>query len=219
MHALPKNQGGNEPGTTSPSLRRAASAGPSAHDGCAPPANPHTRSKHTAARKKNLHCVLEALESTGASLTLSLERERAEASEGLQFERAALLHKRLEKTAAALRGLPELVRRIENLDAVIIQRAAEPKTAALFAMRGGVLDGADYDVVHCRDSWSGIPVLEARARLGYAVVYDLTRAPHGESTDTESMPGKVFASALAPPSTPSPPAQRANAAIRQRAAA
>ncbi len=44
------------------------------------------------------------------------------------------------------------------------------------------LDGADYDVVHCRDSWSGIPVLESRARLGYAVVYDLTRSPLGEST-------------------------------------
>jgi glycosyltransferase involved in cell wall biosynthesis len=43
------------------------------------------------------------------------------------------------------------------------------------------LEGADYDVVHCRDSWSGIPVLEARSRLGYAVVYDLTRAPLGES--------------------------------------
>lgn len=44
------------------------------------------------------------------------------------------------------------------------------------------LDGADYDVVHCRDGWSGIPVLEARARLGYAVVYDLTRSPLGETT-------------------------------------
>src|SRR5579862_4773262 len=43
------------------------------------------------------------------------------------------------------------------------------------------LDGADYDVVHCRDGWSGIPVLEARSRLDYAVVYDLTRAPLGES--------------------------------------
>jgi glycosyltransferase involved in cell wall biosynthesis len=43
------------------------------------------------------------------------------------------------------------------------------------------LDGADYDVVHCRDAWSCIPVLEARARLGYAVVYDLTRSPLGES--------------------------------------
>jgi len=43
------------------------------------------------------------------------------------------------------------------------------------------LDGADYDVVHCRDSWSAIPVLEARARLGYAVVYDLSRSPLGET--------------------------------------
>jgi len=44
------------------------------------------------------------------------------------------------------------------------------------------LDGADYDIVHCRDSWSGIPVLEARARLGYAMVYDLARSPLGETT-------------------------------------
>ena len=43
------------------------------------------------------------------------------------------------------------------------------------------LEGAEYDVVHCRDAWSGIPVLEARTRLGYAVVYDLARAPLGES--------------------------------------
>lgn len=42
------------------------------------------------------------------------------------------------------------------------------------------LDGADYDVVHCRDCWSAIPVLEARARQGFAVVYDLTRSPLGE---------------------------------------
>ena len=44
------------------------------------------------------------------------------------------------------------------------------------------LDGADYDVVHCRDGWSGIPVLELRERLGYAVVYDLSRSPLGETT-------------------------------------
>lgn len=43
------------------------------------------------------------------------------------------------------------------------------------------LDGADYDIVHCRDSWSCIPVLEARARLGFAVVYDLTRSPLGDT--------------------------------------
>ena len=84
--------------------------------------------------------VLETLDTTGASLTAALERERAEASETLQFERAALLHKRLEKATGALRGLPELVQRIENLDAVILQRGAEEKTVALFTVRGGLLD-------------------------------------------------------------------------------
>jgi glycosyltransferase involved in cell wall biosynthesis len=39
------------------------------------------------------------------------------------------------------------------------------------------LEGADYDVVHCRDGWSGMPVLEGKERFGYAIVYDLTRAP------------------------------------------
>ena len=44
------------------------------------------------------------------------------------------------------------------------------------------LEGADYDVVHCRDSWSAIPVLEAKPRLGFTVVYDLARSPLGETT-------------------------------------
>ncbi|MEZ4404058.1 MAG: glycosyltransferase family 4 protein [Kofleriaceae bacterium] len=37
------------------------------------------------------------------------------------------------------------------------------------------LEGADYDVVHCRDAWGAVPVLEARERFGYATVFDLTR--------------------------------------------
>lgn len=43
------------------------------------------------------------------------------------------------------------------------------------------LDGAEYEIVHCRDSWSGAVVLEAKRRLGYSMIYDLTRAPFGES--------------------------------------
>lgn len=42
------------------------------------------------------------------------------------------------------------------------------------------LEGADYDVVHVRDGWSARPVLEGKARFGYAIVYDLTRAPMAE---------------------------------------
>ncbi|HEU5056112.1 MAG TPA: glycosyltransferase family 4 protein [Kofleriaceae bacterium] len=42
------------------------------------------------------------------------------------------------------------------------------------------LEGADYDVVHFRDGWSGVPVLEMQGRLRYAAVYDAGRSPLGE---------------------------------------
>ena len=83
--------------------------------------------------------VLATLESTGASLTEQLEREREAASETLDYERAAALHKRLEKVSAALRGMPEVARRIEELDAVILQRTAEEMTIAVFPVRAGLL--------------------------------------------------------------------------------
>jgi excinuclease ABC subunit C len=83
--------------------------------------------------------VLEGLASAGEALTTGLEREREAASEALDFERAAALHKRLEKVSAALRGLPELARRVQDLDAVILERAAEEKTVAVFPLQAGTL--------------------------------------------------------------------------------
>jgi len=84
--------------------------------------------------------VVETLDTSGAALTAKIEREREAASEALDFERAAALHKRLEKVSAAMRGLPELARRIEDLDAVILQRAVEDKTVMIFPLRGGRIE-------------------------------------------------------------------------------
>ncbi len=84
--------------------------------------------------------VLESLESTGSALTERLAQERAAASDELDFERAAALHKRLDKVTAVLRGMPDLARRIEELDLVILQRAAEAQTIAVFPVRGGMLE-------------------------------------------------------------------------------
>jgi excinuclease UvrABC nuclease subunit len=83
--------------------------------------------------------VVATLDTAGGALTAKFERERESASEALDFERAAALHKRLEKVAGALRGLPELARRIDELDAVILQRGNDEKTIAVFPMVGGVL--------------------------------------------------------------------------------
>ena len=84
--------------------------------------------------------VLETLETSGAALTEELAREREAASSALDFERAAALHKRLDKVSAALRGMPDIARRIEELDVVILQRAVEHQTIAVFPVRGGLLD-------------------------------------------------------------------------------
>ena len=84
--------------------------------------------------------VLESLESTGSALTERLAQERAAASDELDFERAAALHKRLDKVTAVLRGMPDLARRIEELDLVILQRAAEAQTITVFPVRGGMLE-------------------------------------------------------------------------------
>jgi excinuclease ABC subunit C len=84
--------------------------------------------------------VLETLDTAGAALTAKFERQREAASEALDFERAAALHKRLEKVSGALRGLPEIVRGLEDLDAAILQRAAQEKTVIVFPLRGGFLE-------------------------------------------------------------------------------
>lgn len=83
--------------------------------------------------------TVEALATLGTSLEGGLERERAAASEALDFERAAAIHKKLEKVSAALKSLPELARRVDELDAIVLQRAAEPNTIACFAVRAGII--------------------------------------------------------------------------------
>jgi excinuclease UvrABC nuclease subunit len=81
--------------------------------------------------------VRSFLESSGESLPAEIEREREAASEALDFERAAALHKKLEKVAGVLRGVPELPRPIGELDAILLQPAAEENAVVLFAVQSG----------------------------------------------------------------------------------
>jgi excinuclease UvrABC nuclease subunit len=83
--------------------------------------------------------LVRFLDTSGGSLRNSLEQERESASEQLDFEHAAALHKKIEKLDDALRGSPVLPRRIQDLNAVILQRSAEEQTIAVYAVRGGWL--------------------------------------------------------------------------------
>jgi excinuclease ABC subunit C len=81
--------------------------------------------------------LVQFLDTDGNSLRAAIELEREKASDDLDFERAATIHKRIEKLDDALRGKPDLARRIQDLNAVILQRSAEDQTIAAFAIRGG----------------------------------------------------------------------------------
>jgi excinuclease ABC subunit C len=85
--------------------------------------------------------VVEFLDAAGKPLLLSLEAERARASEALAFEEAAATHRRIEKVHEALRLRPDLVRNLSELHAVIIVPGAEPKSVAFFRLSAGELRG------------------------------------------------------------------------------
>jgi len=85
--------------------------------------------------------VAESLDAQGQALLRSLEMERTRASEALEFEQAAKIHRRIEKLHEVLRQNPDLVRNLRDLNAVVVQRGAEANTIAFFRASAGELCG------------------------------------------------------------------------------
>ena len=83
--------------------------------------------------------LVQFLETGGDSLRAAYETEREKASQELDFERASAFHKKLDKIDEALRAQPELPRRIQDLNAVVLQRASADQTIAVFAVTSGRL--------------------------------------------------------------------------------
>ena len=89
--------------------------------------------------------VEDFLDSRGESLKRQMAAERDDASAKMEFETAAAIHARLDKLAPVLQQLPEFVRRIDQLHAVIVQpsvnRSAQSGSVALFRVDGGAIAG------------------------------------------------------------------------------
>ncbi len=79
--------------------------------------------------------------SRGESLIGEIAAEREAASAELEFEKAATLHAKVEKIKAVAHEADEIVRRIDQLDAVIVQPAIEDEHVALFGFHRGVVTG------------------------------------------------------------------------------
>ena len=89
--------------------------------------------------------VEDFLDSRGESLKRQMAAERDDASAKMEFETAAAIHARLDKLTPVLQQLPEFVRRIDQLHAVIVQKAVQksrhPESVALFRVDAGAIAG------------------------------------------------------------------------------
>lgn len=101
------------------------------------------------------------LDSGGESLLNEISAERDRLSTGLEFEAAAQQHERLGKVKAVLSGADEICRRIDQLDAVIMQPSVEEKAVTLFRFRSGEFSPAQELAVDTEDQTEP---LEARLR-------------------------------------------------------
>jgi len=81
------------------------------------------------------------LDSGGESLVGEMEAERERLSAALDFEAAAQQHAKIAKVKAILSTPDEICRRLDQLDAVIIQPSVDAQAVALFRFRGGELAG------------------------------------------------------------------------------
>ena len=108
------------------------------------------------------------LESRGESLLAAIGAEREQASDEMDFERAAELHARWEKVKAAAGLADELVRAVPELRAVVVQAAGhdpardEGRTeeAAVFLLEGGRLGGPE------RMSTMGVRAVREQTSVG-----------------------------------------------------
>jgi excinuclease ABC subunit C len=85
--------------------------------------------------------VQSYFDSTGDYLVREITAQRDQASSSLDFENAAALHAKVEKLKPVLSQVPEIVRRIDQLTAIVVQPSAVPESVAFFFIDAGLITG------------------------------------------------------------------------------
>jgi len=140
--------------------------------------------------------VQHYLDSRGASLASQLEAERDAASASLEFEQASAIHSRIEKAKEPWTGIPEIVGRLDQLRAIIVQRSAIPDHVALFEFRDGLLHGpVQFNVqgMQHANPTSGSSSLYAHPHLAAPVPLEDSKAPKAKPQTLESRVAEALA--------------------------
>ena len=88
--------------------------------------------------------VQRYLDSGGESLHRELEAERDQASANLEFEAAAAVHARLSKANEAAGQRPDLARRLDQLNGLMVQPSTRPGAVKFFRIEQGAI-GEPFD--------------------------------------------------------------------------
>jgi excinuclease UvrABC nuclease subunit len=80
-------------------------------------------------------------DSRGESLIAEMSRRREEASASLAFEEAAAIHQQVEKVKSVAGQLPEVVRRLDRLSALMVQPSTMANSVTFFRIEKGAIYG------------------------------------------------------------------------------
>jgi excinuclease ABC subunit C len=141
--------------------------------------------------------VLAFFRTRGESMLAGVAAEREQASEAMDFEGAAALHKQWEKVKAAASQADDLVRAASDVRAVVLQRAAPPDSgekledAAVFLLERGRIVGPE------RLSTLGVRAVREQTAVGsslFAQPLMLAAVPLVEENGAEQVQSAVGAS-------------------------
>ena len=119
----------------------------------------------------------------GESLVREITLQREAASSRLEFEEASASHARLEKLKPMIGQLPEIVRRIDELSGLIVQRSTEAECVNLFVLqRGTIFDPLKFAIrgpEHAKSQSMEARVQEALAEIpGFEAASTIERMEH-----------------------------------------
>lgn len=141
--------------------------------------------------------VKRFFDTRGESMISDLARQRDDAAQAMEFERAASIHAQWQKVKAAAAQADWLVRPIPSLRAVIVQVAAESaehtEEAALFLLQGGCFTGPE------RLSTLGVRAVREQTSVGsslFAQPLMLEAVPLEGGPSTEDSPEERAACVL-----------------------
>src|SRR3979490_3099599 len=103
---------------------------------CRPPRRKGCRDEYS---KEEVGRVQDYFDSGGESLVRQLSGQREAASANLEFENAAALHTRIEKLKPVLGQLPEIVHRLDQMRAVMIQPCVAAESVAFYRIETGCI--------------------------------------------------------------------------------